>query len=155
MLYWDYEGNRFPCSLLTTSKSRNMQGRFVTDISTKNAGSTDRVPIGAEDAIWVHVLNNSKIEKWATFVVAYIWEECSVEYLDPWGHFLRVYHKRIRLRVCFATSVASACNSSMSSYYNSPEGSKDSNNGVLGPKYYNLNGIWDLKPCYLGPWTLR
>ena len=27
--------------------------------------------------------------------------------------------------------------------------------GVLGPKYYNLNGIWDLKPHYLGPWTLR
>ena len=26
---------------------------------------------------------------------------------------------------------------------------------VLGPKYYNLNGIWALKPYYLGPWTLR
>ena len=24
---------------------------------------------------------------------------------------------------------------------------------VLGPKYYNMNGIWDLKPYYLGPWT--
>ena len=87
MLYRDYEGSRFLCSLLTTSKSRNMQGRFVTDISTKNAGSTDRVPVGAEEAIWVHVPNNSKIEKWATFVLAYIWEECSVEYFDPWGNF--------------------------------------------------------------------
>ena len=28
--------------------------------------------------------------------------------------------------------------------------SKDANNRVLGPRY-----IWDLKPCYLGPWTLR
>ena len=27
--------------------------------------------------------------------------------------------------------------------------------GVVGPKYSNLNGIWDLKPYYLGPWTLR
>ena len=34
-------------------------------------------------------------------------------------------------------------------------GSKDPNNRVLGPKYYNINGIWALKPCYLGPWTLR
>ena len=25
----------------------------------------------------------------------------------------------------------------------------------FGPKYYNLNGVWDLKPNYLGPWTLR
>ena len=29
------------------------------------------------------------------------------------------------------------------------------NDRVLGPKYYNINGIWALKPCYLGPWTLR
>ena len=26
---------------------------------------------------------------------------------------------------------------------------------VLGPKYYNVNGIWALNPYYLGPWTLR
>ena len=26
---------------------------------------------------------------------------------------------------------------------------------VLGPKYYNMKGIWDVKPYYLGPWTLR
>ena len=26
---------------------------------------------------------------------------------------------------------------------------------ALGPKYYNVNGIWALKPYYLGPWTLR
>ena len=26
---------------------------------------------------------------------------------------------------------------------------------VLWPNYYNLNGIWDLKPMYLGPWTFR
>ena len=26
---------------------------------------------------------------------------------------------------------------------------------MLGPKYYNVNGIWALKPYYLGPWTLR
>ena len=29
------------------------------------------------------------------------------------------------------------------------------NNTALGPKYYNINGIWALKPHYLGPWTLR
>ena len=34
-------------------------------------------------------------------------------------------------------------------------GSKDPNNRVLGPKYHNINGIWALKPYYLGPWTLR
>ena len=27
--------------------------------------------------------------------------------------------------------------------------------GVLGPKYFNVNGIWALTPYYLGPWTLR
>ena len=36
-----------------------------------------------------------------------------------------------------------------------PQGSKDPNNRVLGPKYYNVDGIWALKPHYLGPWTLR
>ena len=36
-----------------------------------------------------------------------------------------------------------------------PKGSKDPNNRVLEPKYYNMNGIWALKPYYLGPWTLR
>ena len=36
-----------------------------------------------------------------------------------------------------------------------PEGSKDPNIRVLGPKYYNINGIWALIPYYLGPWTLR
>ena len=34
-----------------------------------------------------------------------------------------------------------------------PEGSKDPNNRVFGPKYNNTNGIWALKPYYLGPWT--
>ena len=33
-------------------------------------------------------------------------------------------------------------------------GSKDPNNGVLGPEYYAVDGIWALKPYYLGPWTL-
>ena len=32
---------------------------------------------------------------------------------------------------------------------------KDPNNRVLGTKYYNIDGIWALKQCYLGPWTLR
>ena len=32
------------------------------------------------------------------------------------------------------------------------QGFKDSNHEPFGPKYY---GIWDLKPSYLGPWTLR
>ena len=32
------------------------------------------------------------------------------------------------------------------------QGSKDPNNRALGPKYC---GIWDLKPYYLGSWTLR
>ena len=34
-------------------------------------------------------------------------------------------------------------------------GSKDPNDRVLGPKYYNVNGIWALNPPYLGPWTRR
>ena len=29
------------------------------------------------------------------------------------------------------------------------------NNRVSGPKYCYRNGIWALKPWYLGPWTLR
>ena len=29
------------------------------------------------------------------------------------------------------------------------------NKRVLGPKYYNIIGIWTLKPYYLGPSTLR
>ena len=33
-------------------------------------------------------------------------------------------------------------------------GSKDLNNRASGPKYYHINGIWTLKPYYLGPWTL-
>ena len=36
-----------------------------------------------------------------------------------------------------------------------PEGSEDPNNTLLGPKHYTINGIWTLKPYYLGPWTLR
>ena len=36
-----------------------------------------------------------------------------------------------------------------------PEGSKDSNNGALGPKFHTINGTWALKPYHLGPWTLR
>ena len=36
-----------------------------------------------------------------------------------------------------------------------PQGSKDPNNWVLGPKYHNIHGIWARKPDYLGPWTLR
>ena len=32
--------------------------------------------------------------------------------------------------------------------------SKDPNNRALGPKYATINGIWALKPHYLGPWTL-
>ena len=26
---------------------------------------------------------------------------------------------------------------------------------ALGPKYHEYCSIWALKPCYLGPWTLR
>ena len=33
--------------------------------------------------------------------------------------------------------------------------SKDPNNRVSGPKYNIVDGIWALKPYYLGPWTLR
>ena len=29
------------------------------------------------------------------------------------------------------------------------------NNGVLVPKYYDINGIWALKLYYLGPWAVR
>ena len=39
--------------------------------------------------------------------------------------------------------------------HNKPKGSKDPNNKVSGPKYYDTIGIWALKPHYLGPWTLR
>ena len=43
----------------------------------------------------------------------------------------------------------------ISNSLHSPSGSKDPNNGVLGPKYYNIHGVWALKPYYLGPWPLR
>ena len=36
-----------------------------------------------------------------------------------------------------------------------PQGSKDPNKRALGSKYYSVNDIWDRKPCYLGPCTLR
>ena len=36
-----------------------------------------------------------------------------------------------------------------------PLQSRHSNEGGLGAKHYNVNGILDLKPEYLGPWTLR
>ena len=39
--------------------------------------------------------------------------------------------------------------------YNDPKGPRAQTNGVLGPKYYNINGMWALKPYDLGPWTLR
>ena len=29
------------------------------------------------------------------------------------------------------------------------------NNTASGPKYYNMNGIWALKPYHLGPCTFR
>ena len=35
-----------------------------------------------------------------------------------------------------------------------PRGSKYPNSRVLGPKNHTLNGFGDLKPCYLGTWTL-
>ena len=35
------------------------------------------------------------------------------------------------------------------------KGSKDPNNRVLAPKYHCYSSFWALKPCYLGPWTLR
>ena len=36
-----------------------------------------------------------------------------------------------------------------------PVGSKDPNSRALGPKYYNIHGIWALQPYYLGFWSLR
>ena len=36
-----------------------------------------------------------------------------------------------------------------------PKGSKDPNYRASRPKYDNDDGIWDLMPYYLGPWTLR
>ena len=33
--------------------------------------------------------------------------------------------------------------------------SKGPKNRVFGPKYYNINSIWALKPYYLAPWSLR
>ena len=41
------------------------------------------------------------------------------------------------------------------SFFTYPDGSKDPNNRVLGPKYHLYFGLWVLKPYYLGPWTLR
>ena len=35
-----------------------------------------------------------------------------------------------------------------------PRGSKYPNSRVLGPKNHWEYGFWDLKPCYLGTWTL-
>ena len=32
---------------------------------------------------------------------------------------------------------------------------KDPNNGPVGPKYFNVIGIWALEPYYSGHWTLR
>ena len=32
-----------------------------------------------------------------------------------------------------------------------PKGPKDPNDPVLGPKCNNINGMWALKPYYLGP----
>ena len=34
-------------------------------------------------------------------------------------------------------------------------GPKDPKIKASGPIYYTINGIWTLKPDYLGPWTLR
>ena len=36
-----------------------------------------------------------------------------------------------------------------------PYGSKCQNLGASRPKYYRLNGLWDLKPQDLSPWTFR
>ena len=36
-----------------------------------------------------------------------------------------------------------------------PQGPRTQIIGFVGPKYYNINSIWTLKPYYLGPWTLR
>ena len=41
-------------------------------------------------------------------------------------------------------------------YTETPKSSpKGASNGALRPKYHNINGIWTLKPYYLGPWTFR
>ena len=36
-----------------------------------------------------------------------------------------------------------------------PFSSKDPYKRVLGPKLYDIKGIWPLKPYHLGPWALR
>ena len=36
-----------------------------------------------------------------------------------------------------------------------PKGPRTQIMGFWGPKYYDNNAIWALKPYYLGPWTLR
>ena len=36
-----------------------------------------------------------------------------------------------------------------------PLGTKGPNNRASGPKYCNINGIWPLKPYYLGLWNRR
>ena len=43
----------------------------------------------------------------------------------------------------------------MGTIYSIPQGSKDPIDGVLGPKYYRMTGVWDLTPYCLAPWTLR
>ena len=43
---------------------------------------------------------------------------------------------------------------SMAWFQGSPKG-PDPNNRVVGPKYYNIHGIWAPKPYDSGPWTLR
>ena len=39
--------------------------------------------------------------------------------------------------------------------YQTPSESKKPNNRVLGLRCYNLNGIWDVTPSFLGPRTVN
>ena len=36
-----------------------------------------------------------------------------------------------------------------------PKSPRTQNNRASGPKFHYINGIWALKPCYLGPRTLN
>ena len=68
---------------------------------------------------------------------------------------IRVLPSKRSPNYCLVATVENSSNGSMIEGGLRPYGSKDPNNRVLGPKYYNSNGIWALKPCYLGPWALR
>ena len=59
-------------------------------------------------------------------------------------------HSQLRSKVCILLSRGVIYNSN-----SNQQGSKDPTTRVFGPIYSSINGIWALRPFYLGPWTRR